>query len=325
MFRSFFGLTAGLGLILMISSPASSDDEIPTPAEIEAATYVSGPLPEGRTALTIKVQTLLDRAHVSPGVIDGFSGGMTDSAIRAFETREGLTADGVLDLDVWTALTWATRKPITARYRIEQADLPDNDTLPDDYARLATYEKLGYQRVTERLAERFHMDEDFLRVLNPQARFEPGETIVVINTGDPLEGQVDTITVEKASGRLVARDADGRILADYPVAVGSDQTPSPEGEMEVRAIAYDPNYTYDPAVNFKQGQNEETLILPPGPNGPVGTIWIDLTKPTYGIHGTPEPAKLFVKQSHGCVRMTNWDARELADMVGQGVRVTFAP
>ena len=127
-----------------------------------------------------------------------------------------------------------------------------------------------------------------------------------------------------ASGcRLAAFDAEGTMIVNYPVTVGSDETPSPSGIVEVVAVAIGPNYTYDPSKNFEQEGNGETLIVPPGPNGPVGAVWIDLSKPTYGLHGTPDPARLFETHSHGCVRLTNWDARELAGLVGQGVTVAF--
>ena len=115
------------------------------------------------------------------------------------------------------------------------------------------------------------------------------------------------------------------MIASYPVTVGSEQTPSPSGTHEVVALAMNPTYTYRPDVNFQQGDNTQALILPPGPNGPVGSVWIDLSKPTYGIHGTAQPAKLFVWASHGCVRMTNWDVEELAHMVSTGIAVEFVP
>jgi lipoprotein-anchoring transpeptidase ErfK/SrfK len=167
------------------------------------------------------------------------------------------------------------------------------------------------------------MDEDFLIALNPDAAFAEGETISVVDPGEPLDRDVKYIRVLKRLSRLSAYDTAGRLVADYPVTIGSDTMPSPEGIVRVIAIAHDPTYHYDPEVNFQQGENTDPLILPPGPNGPVGSVWIDLSRPTYGIHGTPEPSVLFQKSSHGCVRLTNWDAQELAATVREGTVVEF--
>ncbi|PRY95525.1 lipoprotein-anchoring transpeptidase ErfK/SrfK [Hasllibacter halocynthiae] len=296
----------------------------PTAEEIESATYDGGALPDGQSAITFVTQVLLDRAGVSPGIIDGYSGGMTETATRAFEMREGLEADGVMDEDVWEALSGPDAGAITQSYTITQDDASGLvGGIPQDYAERAEMDALAYTSVPEKLAERFHMDEDVLRNMNPGAAFQPGETITVAAPGDRMEGTVARIEIDVPAGRLRAFDTNDEILTDYPVAVGSEDNPSPSGTHEVKAVAYEPNYTYDPDENFQQGDNDEMLILPPGPNNPIGGTWIDLTEPTYGIHGTPEPSSLFDAQSHGCVRMTNWDADELGRMVEQGATVEF--
>ena len=298
--------------------------DTPTPESIEAVTYDGGPLPDGQSSLTAKVQILLDRAGISPGVIDGWRGGMSESAILAFETREGLPQDGELDPEVWAALGGDEPGAMLQGYEIQPGDLEGLvDSIPEDYAEKAQMEAMAHTSVAERLAEWFHMDEDFIRELNPDATWQPGETIVVAATGGYLETPVARIEVRKSVGRLAAFDAEGNMIGNYPVTVGSAQTPSPSGEVEVTAVAFMPNYTYNPDINFTQGDNTEVLIVPPGPNGPVGSIWIDLSEPTYGLHGTPEPASLFSAQSNGCVRLTNWDAEELARLVSPGVPVSF--
>ena len=313
-----------IALPLALCLAATTTLAAPSASEIETATYDGGDLPPDQTAITAVVQVLLDRAGVSPGVVDGWKGGMSTSAIEAFERREGLAVDGVMDSDVWAALGGDARGAILQDYTVTAEDAaaitPD---LPEDYAEMAELEKMGFESVAELVAERFHMDIDFLTALNGGADFSEGDTLKVVATGDALAGQVARIEVATAAKRLTAYGEGGEILASYPVAIGSDQTPSPSGSHTVEAVAIDPNYTYNPDVNFQQGDNDEALIVPPGPNGPVGTVWIDLSKPTYGIHGTPDPAKLYVAYSHGCVRMTNWDATELAGMVGQGVTVDF--
>ncbi|TRW99456.1 murein L,D-transpeptidase [Paracoccus sp. M683] len=289
-------------------------------AEIEAATFTGTDLPAGQSALTAKVQVLLDRSGTSPGVIDGFKGGMSESAIRAFERRAGLPVDGVLDAAVWDLLLPYATQPITTDYTITHADAEGLvASIPADYAEKAQMATLGYTSVAEKLGERFHMDEKFIAFLNPGIALTPGATIKVAAPASPIKAQVTRIIIDKTTRRVAGYDAAGTMVVDYPATVGSDATPSPAGNHRVVTIALDPNYTYNPKVNFRQGSNDKVLTIPPGPNGPVGNVWIDLSKPTYGIHGTPTPSQLFVNQSNGCVRLTNWDARELANMVKPGV------
>jgi lipoprotein-anchoring transpeptidase ErfK/SrfK len=138
-----------------------------------------------------------------------------------------------------------------------------------------------------------------------------------------LVAEVVRIEIRKSERRAVAFDAEGRMVANYPVAIGSAVTPSPAGVVEVVAIAMDPTYSYLPDTNFVVDGVTESLILPPGPNGPVGSVWIDLSKPTYGLHGTNTPAALFQAESRGCVRFTNWDVEELAHLVKPGTTVEF--
>jgi lipoprotein-anchoring transpeptidase ErfK/SrfK len=177
---------------------------------------------------------------------------------------------------------------------------------------------MAHTSVAERLGERFHMDEKFIQFLNPGVDLVPGATIQVMAPNPPMRGQGSRIIIDKANRRVAGYDSNGRMVVDYPATIGSTVTPSPEGTHNVRTVAVNPNYTYNPDVNFRQAGNDKPLVVPPGPNGPVGTVWIGLTKPTYGIHGTPTPSQLFSNQSNGCVRLTNWDAEELARMVRIG-------
>lgn len=287
--------------------------------DIEAASYHGGDLPAGQSALTVKVQILLDRSGISPGVVDGWRGGMSESAIKAFQRRAGLPMTGQMTPVVWALLQPFAHDPLTQSYTITTADSEGLvDRIPADYGEKAQMTSQGYTSVQERLAERFHMDEKFLAKLNPGKDFTPGTTITTTVPAKQIRGRVARIIVDKTTRRVAAYDDRGRMLADYPATVGSDQTPSPQGTHMVDAVALNPTYTYNPGRNFKQGDNDRVLVIPPGPNGPVGDVWIDLSKPTYGIHGTATPSRLFVNQSNGCVRLTNWDARELADMVQTG-------
>ena len=307
-------------VLLLTTSPAFAL----TPEDIETATFDGFNVPEDQSGLTVKLQVLLDRSGISPGVVDGYNGEMSESALRGFEERHGMMVDGVLDAEVWSALVDNDALPILMAYTVSVEDVSDlTESIPDNVAEKAELEYLGYLRVTERLAERFHMDEDFLKALNPDATFDAGGSVWVVAPGENAVAEVTRIEIRKSERRAVAFDAEGRIVASYPVAIGSAETPSPEGIVEVVAIATDPTYSYLPETNFVVDGVTEALILPPGPNGPVGSVWIDLSKPTYGLHGTDTPAALFQAVSRGCVRFTNWDVEELARLVKPGVLVEF--
>lgn len=298
-----------------------------TAADIEAASYQGGDLPAGRSALTARVQVLLDRAGISPGVVDGYRGLMSLSALMAFERRSGLHVDGVMDPIVWNLLQPFASAPVTASYIItpEDADglVPE---IPGDYARKALMQSQGFTSIAEKLGERFHMDEKFITFLNPGIALRPGAMISVTLPARPIKARIARILIDKQTRRVAAYDDTGRMVVNYPATIGSDDTPSPSGTHRVVTVALNPNYTYNPNRNFRQGQNDKPLMIAPGPNGPVGSVWIDLSKPTYGIHGTPTPSRLFHSQSHGCVRLTNWDAEELAHMVQPGLTtVEFLP
>ena len=277
--------------------------------------------------VVLKAEILLDRAHAPPGVIDGRFGSNFTKAISTFETVRGLPVDGMLTRRVWDELGADTAGPVLGTYTITPQDVvgPFYPDLPADYALQAKLPDLGYRSPEEMFGERFHMDRKFLKALNPGADFGlPGTTIVVAEIATlPLASQVARIDVEKAKGQVLAYDAAGNLIVAYPATIGSDELPSPSGSWVVRGVAPHPTYTYDPVKNFQQGSNTKKLILPPGPNNPVGASFIALSKPTYGIHGTPDPSKIDKTRSHGCVRLTNWNAQELARIVKVGIPVNF--
>lgn len=274
------------------------------------------------SASVVRLQVLLDRAGASPGVIDGLDGGNLRSALTAFEAMHGLPLDGKIGPQVIGAIEDPNQ--VIGSYVITSQDISAVvGEIPKDYAQMAQMKYLGYATVTEALAERFHMGEDILKALNPNARFVEGEPIFVADLRTNKTGKAVRLEVDKAQGQVRAYAADGSLLVAYPATIGSETNPSPSGTHTVKTVVVNPDYTYNPKINFQQGNNDKVLTLPPGPNGPVGTVWIDLSEPTFGIHGTPEPSRIDKTGSHGCVRLTNWDAEELAKLLTKDVSVEF--
>jgi lipoprotein-anchoring transpeptidase ErfK/SrfK len=276
--------------------------------------------------LMIKLQVLLDRARFGPGVIDGQAGENVRQAIAALEKANGLPEDGKLDAEVWNKLTVADKQGVMTDYVITDADAagPYLAKIPAKYDQMAKLEKLSYTSPAEMLAEKFHMDEKLLRALNPDADFaKAGTSIIVTAPGNgELGAEVTRVEVDKAE-REVRAFAGERLVAVYPATVGSADMPTPEGEWEVTSVAFDPVWNYDPAkLNFGDRKLGK-LTIPAGPNNPVGAVWIDLSKDTYGIHGAPQPSKVGKTDSHGCVRLTNWDATALGKAVRKGTKVVF--
>lgn len=282
--------------------------------------------PEAKQAYLTRAQVLLDRAHFSPGVIDGREGSNLTLAISAFQEARRLTVDGKLSPAVWDALV-ADAGPALTDYVITPEDVagPFTPDIPkDDYEAMARLPALGYGSPLEALAEKFHMDEPLLQALNPGVDFSrAGTTIIVAALGpDGLDGKVTRIEIDNARGVLKAYADGDKLLTVYPATVGSTERPAPVGEWAVNTVAPRPTYTYDPS-RLTFGKPTGKLTIKPGPNNPVGSTWIDLTKDTYGIHGTPDPKLVNKRASHGCVRLTNWDAAELGAAVQKGAKVVF--
>jgi len=311
---------------VMVPPVLAFDSAAVNGANFDEKSTANGSSSKEPDTVVLKLQIMLDRAHFSPGVIDGRMGDNTVYALREFEKRSGLAADGRLDQEVWNALSTSTPKALVS-YAVTEEDTkgPFVESIPKDYAAMAEMDSLPYTSVEELLGEKFHVDIELLKALNPGARLDhPGEKIIVPDVADVApEGEVTSIEIDKDQGVLRGYGPEGNVLVVYPASIGSEENPSPTGKMAVKGVARNPKYSYSPQKNFQQQGNVEPLTLPPGPNGPVGSIWIDLTKETYGIHGTADPELVGKTLSHGCVRLTNWDAEELGRLVKFGTEVSF--
>ncbi|OEY96091.1 peptidase [Acinetobacter proteolyticus] len=288
------------------------------------AEYPEG-LPKGQLPAYARAHVMLNNAHASPGAIDGSNGKNTLKAIASFQQMNGLTPTGQLTQETWDALVAKQTKPAYVEYTITDADLkgPYADSIPSDYALQAKMKGLYYTRVTEMLGEKFHMDENFLKKLNPTATFKKaGEKIIVANVRNDLPEDIHLIVAHKGARQLYLFNSRNQMIASFPATIGSTDTPSPTGTYKVVGVAKNPWYSYSPS-NFVQGKNLKPLSLPPGPNAPVGNIWIGLSKKSFGIHGTPNPSLISKTASHGCIRLTNWDANDLGAKVRSGVTVKF--
>ncbi|MDZ4371448.1 MAG: L,D-transpeptidase [Phenylobacterium sp.] len=302
------------------------EDMNPAESRIDPADLPRGAVSGDRSMTMIQTQVLLDRARFSPGVIDGRPGENVRNAIRAYQQAHGMTVDGDVSPALLTRLSGADARPILRRYQITKTDVagPFTASIPEGMEAQSKLERLGYTDPAEKLAEKFHLDVDLLRAMNPGADFgAAGTVITVVDRGtDEIDVAIARVEVDKTAMVLRAFAKDGRLLAVYPATIGSQTLPSPSGALEVTRIANDPTYHYDPK-KLSFGDADRALVIAPGANNPVGSIWIALSRDGYGIHGTPEPAMIGKTASHGCVRLTNWDAEELGGALEKGATVQF--
>jgi lipoprotein-anchoring transpeptidase ErfK/SrfK len=292
--------------------------------------------PQPPPADGIAIQVALDRAGFSSGVIDGRIGANTKRALDAYRGRHGSEPP-------------PDPEPLV-QYRIttEDAAGPFVDEIPSDLLEQSRLPALAYKSLVEALAERFHTTPEVLRTLNPTAAFEPDATILVPNV-EPLaipaaaqdrtvtptsggktpgtaakDGHTDVVVrVSRQASSLSVTGADGSIVFFAPVTTGSDNDPLPLGEWKVNGVQYNPTFRYNPDLFWDADPSHTKATIPPGPNNPVGLVWIDISKEHYGLHGSPEPSQIGRTESHGCVRLTNWDVVRLASLVRPGTRVLF--
>jgi lipoprotein-anchoring transpeptidase ErfK/SrfK len=323
------------------------------------AAAIAGQKPAGTTAADpnaiLALQVLLDRAGFSPGEIDGRPGNNTRKAMDAYAAAHNL-APGADEVAIVESLRTSRPEPPLRTYTITNDDItgPFVSAIPEDMMEKAKLEGLDYISPIEALGEKFHAAPALLKRLNPGARFTAGERVQVPNVVDPELPAIAirsvaraaaaaakvkvadpratiaaaptsdvTVEVDKAISGLTVRDASGNVLMFAPATTGSEHDPLPIGTWKVTAVAPNPVFHYNPDLFWDADAAHAKAKLPAGPNNPVGVVWIDLTKEHYGIHGTPEPGRIGYTESHGCIRLSNWDAVRLARLVAKGTTVVF--
>ncbi|HEY4472980.1 MAG TPA: L,D-transpeptidase family protein [Stellaceae bacterium] len=296
----------------------------------------------------LQAEVLLDRAGFSPGTIDGRDGDNFAKALHAFQQVNGLPV-GRLDSATLERLGQVGGGPVVGEYTIQPQDVagPFVPEVPKQFVEMAQLPQVGYRSPRQLIAAKFHMSEGLLAALNPDKNFtEAGTVLSVANVphggDDPAvvaqalherrggtgsstpPGQTAArVVVDKQNRSVQVFSADNRLLAFFPASIGSAEKPAPSGALQVTRVDYDPTYTYDPAYHFKEQKIQRKVTVKPGPNNPVGVVWIALSAKGYGIHGTPDPDAVGKTQSHGCIRLTNWDALTLARLVKKGTPVDF--
>lgn len=307
--------------------PAQALEAEPLPPVTDAGKPPKPDLRDERTGFIglLRAQTLLDRSWMSPGEIDGRGGTNTDRAIGGFQRAAGLKVTGRLDEATWKALE--KRGPALVKYTLTEADVKGPfRPMPGSMYGKAKLPALSYSSVGEALGEKFHIRPAALVQLNPGKDLSvAGTEIIVPNVLDiPKLPQATRIVVSEVAKLLMLINPEGKVFAQFPVTTGSERDPLPIGEWELRSVARNPHYNYNPKL-FKGAKPGPLATLPPGPNSPVGVMWMGLSKPHYGIHGTPEPGSISKTQSNGCIRMTNWSVLQVSNAVSRGTPVTLIP
>jgi lipoprotein-anchoring transpeptidase ErfK/SrfK len=271
----------------------------------------------------LRLQVLLDRGHFSPGEIDGVPGANTSKALRAFRAVHRLSAAADLSPTTLRALEGGKTVPTLVPYTVTEEDVRGPFVMvPKELMEQANLPALDYQSPLEALGEKFHINPKLLMRLNKDKDISsPGVAIQVPNIHEDVPPKAAKVVISKSKRLLEALNATGRVVAEYPTTSGSEHDPLPIGNWKVTRVNPHPVFFYNPDLFWNAPESDAKAKIQPGPNNPAGVVWIGISKEHYGIHGTPEPSLVGHAESHGCIRLTNWDAAELAKIVAAGTPV----
>lgn len=267
------------------------------------------------SAMTVKIQVLLDQNHASVGAIDGGWGNHSKNALANFQRMKNLPTTGKMNQETWDALSMGA-DDVLVSYTITEDDMGKFSSLPNSVVARSKLSSLGYESIQEKLAERFHMRIDYLTKINPNKKFMAGESITVVNTKDAFEDGFDKIIANTTTNTVTAYQG-GMLMASYPATIGSSKKPAEQGTYTLNSKVKMPHYR----ATVTKDDTKQTFILPPGANSPVGVVWMSLDKAGYGIHGVSNPEILGQPTPIGSIGLSNWDVLELYANVQEGVTV----
>lgn len=321
MYRSSL-LFAALSLAFStIAAPVQTSE----PAQSLAAS-ANDPATVDGPAAALRAQVLLDRARFAPGEIDGQAGSNLARAVSGYQAAHGLAVDGKMGAKTWASLNANDTAPVLVPYTLTAEDVAGPYAkIPEDMEAKAALKSMGFESLDEALGERFHASPALLKKLNPDADLSKAGTVLQVPgvAGLPALPKAAKLVVDKSDSTLSLLDAGGKVLAQYPASSGSEHDPLPIGEWKIQSVVRDPSFHYNPELFWDAEPSHAKATIAPGPNNPVGLAWIDLSKPHYGVHGTAVPAVVGKSQSHGCIRLSNWDVAAVAAAVDASVPVVM--
>lgn len=317
-----------LGLPLFWSESAYGQRSIgvePGKAEAGNATAKPPVLSDDLTK-ALAIQSALDRAGFSPGVIDGSIGRKTQMALAAFQASVSLASTGRADGSTLRALGVGSR-PVLRAYTLTAQDVARVGPWPKTWIEKSNAKQLGYQSLAALVADKGHCSLALLARLNRRVRFDalkPGDLVWIPDVGSPRPlPQAAAIHVDFGRKLVQAVDRSGKVVAMFHCSIAKKKEKLPQRACKVAEVAMNPVYLFDPKMWPEVKGIDRKLVIPPGPRNPVGLCWIGLSLDGYGIHGTPEPELIGKTGSHGCIRLANWDVLRLAKTVRVGTEVRF--